>query len=1361
MDFNTQRKIVKRLDEKGKNPLLFLPCLIAKYAVILFMSACRTVDMALSDRDGNFLGIKRKHKAKKAYGDVPVTENSFFSEKKPERKAPLPFRPLWQRAMSLLLACAFISMSAEISAAADDVSLQKYTAEAKQLITASEMTSYRSSIYEADLYTNYKNDPNYALQIENGAFNGMPNLTTITLGYSENMSVGANNFVNLAPNAAVYINTDSKVDYEKAAAKILSTEVSKIWDYKGKTYAEIPKDIPVLTAYSGVGKVILKWDNLTPEPDGYAIYTYSNGKYSSNPTIISAEKATEGDSYRNRCYAEISGSSGKSQIYAIRAFRTITDSDYDGDGTPDVNVPLYSRQFARSGSAAPLTAGKPDLSTTMSNKTVTVNISMPAKASEPSYILLYCKDEGETLYSPRLKITPSQMTNGAYSFADPDPFEGEGVRSYVAVAYYDVLNRDGSLLTNQYVYPEKDTSTAEYTTTRSAEQRITDAVLNSPTDLKVTLSPDKKVWTLTWDRPEGTSGFEVYYSVYANGRPIIAETSRYLNDYAKINVNDPSIAPGENVEFSVTAHADGMTSGEPVKTTVEVNSLNSIILNSVQGGNEKATVNFTAHPGTKLYTITLTHPDENGTERTDYVKISESDCQKSGKNLIYTLTGLQNNVPYTISVSSDADTALYSSGIKTVTPSPAPQPPAKVYVKPLENSAVVSWDIVYKEGTSEPVDGYIVRIVRESGQTVVPEERVVGLSEFTPKQKLENDVNYYAYVKSYVVIDDNPSIESVTETRSDLFTPTVQVDNVLNLTVTPSGKVINISWTAVKGASEYILTRTDPDGRQSEIYKGNKTSYTDTFVDNKTVYTYKVKAVRTVDGKDYVSEYSTEQQGMINYSLTSVQGLTATGGDGCVILKWDKVDGADGYYVQYSEKDANSWTTIANVGQTTFTHTGLRNGDIYDYRIIPYVTINNKEESADTYAQKVTGKAGINLPAPADFTATAGDGQVTLKWSAVKGAEGYCVYLVAYDGSSYLLDKVSKTTAIHTNLSNNTTFTYKVCAYKYVDDAFVEGDFSVAKTVTVGVELNAPTDVTAKAGNEQITLSWKKSDGAEGYVVYAYNMAQMSFIPVGIVTGTNFVHTGLTAGREYTYMIAAYKNVNGSVVYSGYSLSVTATPASSGGTKPTDNSNTEAGDYRIFITGTTPYGMSNSNIISAYAGKGAFNTDIDVRFTLSPDTVTAIQDVLNFYGEGIESFLIYPMDIAIYNAGTNTKATINEGYYMTLTIPVPDELLPYSEHISVVHVSDLGQLEILPAIHVNVGGVDCMQFTANSFSPYAFVVYLPEIGEDTSAGTPAAAQGTAQTSTSGQSATLTFRNTYLPELYRRRARNKVYRIANR
>ena len=154
MDFNTQRKIVRKLEEAGKNPLLFLPCIIAKYAVILFMSACRSIDMALSDSDGNFLGIKRTEKVHKVYPDVPVPEMNTYEVKKPAKKQSLPYRPFRQRAMSLLLALSFVAMSSEITASADTVSLIKYVADAKQLITAAELQPLRSSIYEADLYTN-------------------------------------------------------------------------------------------------------------------------------------------------------------------------------------------------------------------------------------------------------------------------------------------------------------------------------------------------------------------------------------------------------------------------------------------------------------------------------------------------------------------------------------------------------------------------------------------------------------------------------------------------------------------------------------------------------------------------------------------------------------------------------------------------------------------------------------------------------------------------------------------------------------------------------------------------------------------------------------------------------------------------------------------------------------------------------------------------------------------------------------------------------------------------------------------------------------------------------------------------------
>ena len=115
MDFNTQRKTVKALEEKGRNPLLFIPCLIAKYAVIAFMTVCRSIDMALSDKNGNFLGIKPREKRRKSYEKEMAalashSEMNESPEPAPE-KVPVKGRALWKRTVSAVLAAAFAFMT--------------------------------------------------------------------------------------------------------------------------------------------------------------------------------------------------------------------------------------------------------------------------------------------------------------------------------------------------------------------------------------------------------------------------------------------------------------------------------------------------------------------------------------------------------------------------------------------------------------------------------------------------------------------------------------------------------------------------------------------------------------------------------------------------------------------------------------------------------------------------------------------------------------------------------------------------------------------------------------------------------------------------------------------------------------------------------------------------------------------------------------------------------------------------------------------------------------------------------------------------------------------------------------------------
>ena len=71
---------------------------------------------------------------------------------------------------------------------------------------------------------------------------------------------------------------------------------------------------------------------------------------------------------------------------------------------------------------------------------------------------------------------------------------------------------------------------------------------------------------------------------------------------------------------------------------------------------------------------------------------------------------------------------------------------------------------------------------------------------------------------------------------------------------------------------------------------------------------------------------------------------------------------------------------------------------------------------------------------------------------------------------------------------------------------------------------SAPTDVSATAGNGQVTVSWSPVPGADGYHLYwgtAAGVTENSGTRMGNVTSP-YVHTGLTNGTTYFYVVFAF-----------------------------------------------------------------------------------------------------------------------------------------------------------------------------------------------------------------------------------------------
>ncbi len=257
-------------------------------------------------------------------------------------------------------------------------------------------------------------------------------------------------------------------------------------------------------------------------------------------------------------------------------------------------------------------------------------------------------------------------------------------------------------------------------------------------------------------------------------------------------------------------------------------------------------------------------------------------------------------------------------------------------------------------------------------------------------------------------------------------------------------------------------------------------------------------------------------------------GVTAVPSDGQVMLSWSAPANNGGASVDYYLVYQNG-IMVKNVTATSATITGLNDGTLYSYTVAAHNSAGLGDQSSVVQATPYT-----TANAPTGLGVIAGNGQVTLNWTAAKVDGGSAVdyYIVSQDGTA-LPYQLPGPSANITGLVNGQTYLFTVAGH---NQAGISSQ-SNAKTATPFASAQSPSGLTAVPGNSKITLNWTVPLSNGGSPILDYVVYQNG-VDVLHVTGLTAEITGLTYGQNYLFAVSA-QNAAG---IGPKSAVVTATP---------------------------------------------------------------------------------------------------------------------------------------------------------------------------------------------------------------------------
>ncbi|WHY94817.1 InlB B-repeat-containing protein [Neobacillus cucumis] len=250
---------------------------------------------------------------------------------------------------------------------------------------------------------------------------------------------------------------------------------------------------------------------------------------------------------------------------------------------------------------------------------------------------------------------------------------------------------------------------------------------------------------------------------------------------------------------------------------------------------------------------------------------------------------------------------------------------------------------------------------------------------------------------------------------------------------------MKLSWNRSPEATGYEIYRAySATGSYSKIVtitNNSTVSYTNSGLLTGKRYYYKIRAYRTISGKNYYSTYSGIVNGMPVLSGTAAKAASA--GYNKVKISWKPVSGANGYLVYRATSKTGTYSTIktsTSSSTVSYTNTSLTSGKTYYYKVRAYRVVSGNKVYG-TYSNIASAKPILAAPIKISL-AKASSTAIKVSWSKVSEASGYEIYRSTNKTGTYAriktITSASTTSYKNSSLTKRKTYYYKVRAYKVV-----------------------------------------------------------------------------------------------------------------------------------------------------------------------------------------------------------------------------------------------------------------------------------------------------------------------------------------